>query len=130
MTALHETDRETYQAQAREVLFDDLSGGPGTLIAGRALARIGWGAEEDAEQLVDTMVTIALQNVDGHADLVTLLRMVARPKLYTREDRIEFANVAASVLDQRLANIRTDIQRGFGSVGQARLIELMDAPDE
>ncbi len=130
VTALHEVDRETYQAEARDVLFDDLSGNPRTLIAGRALARIGWGAEKDAEQLAETLVTITLQDVGGHMDLVALLRMMARPKIYTREDRQEYANVAANVLDRRLAEVRTDIQRGFGGVDDARLIELMDAPDE
>ena len=126
VTTLYETDRETYRGQARDYMF-----GRGELVgpAGRALAWVGWGKKKKAEQIVDVMVTWALQGVGGN-DLIALLRMVARPEKFTRKDRRKFAVVAANELDRQIGYIRTDLKKGFGGVAEDRFIKLWDAEDE
>ena len=126
VTALYETDRETYREQARAHVLgmDDL-----VLPAGRALAWVGWGKKKNAEQLVDVLVTWGLQGVGGN-DVIALMRMVARPKQFTRKDRRKFANVAANALDRRIGYIRSDLKKGFGSGAEDRFIKLWDAEDQ
>ena len=126
VTARHEFDRETYRRQAQDHLFgkDELA-----LPAGRALAWTGWGEKKEVEQLIDALVVWAKQGVDDD-NVIPILRLAARPEAYTREDRKPSAVVAANEVDRHIANIRTDIEKGFGGGDEHRFIELWDAETE